>query len=808
MLRLTIDGKEIETSEGKTILDAARDNGIYIPTLCFHENLLPLGSCRICLVEVDGYANPMVSCATAAQEGMSIRTQSDKLFAMRQDYLKLILAYHPLDCPICDAGGECDLQDLVFEHRIEKADFAVHRDTKVESYATPLIKYWENRCVLCLRCIHACREVSGRGVLDLVETGIDARMAPTNPRSCISCGECLFVCPVGALTEGLSPLKGRPWQVERHLTTCPHCGFGCTFELDVFDGRRVTDVIQDRSNMPNKGSLCVLGRFGYDFVNHGARLLEASSKNGPLGLSASIDIAYERLIKLDAEGKGIGFIVSPRATNEEILMIREIAGRFKKATLSTSGHYHTGKVRNMFRRMGIGPTYEYDKLLDADLILIAGANLLSNNHVLGDRVREAVKLKGAKIIVVDPSPTALASIADVHAKVKPAHDAFLFNAVSRRLIEEGKHPTKNEVVEGFVCFFSALKPLDVEAALGESGIDADTFDKMYRMISRAANMAVIVGSGVGASHESLKGLLNLCVLKGIDKKGLVMPVAREANALGAVSILDSKSSPHKILEDRDVSGLFFFEEDPFHYMNGETVSALLKGKEFILVADALPTFVMDHADLVVPTGVFTEKEGTFFAEDGYVRKLAKMTPGPAWKGFQFLQGLLARLGGPRFIGPRQVTERLREMGFITGIDPAREMLGTGEQVSKFDAQPIPQSLPVTGEYLLILRDVCINHHIIDKEAYSTGISTIYQHPGYPVSEDRLFMSGEDAAALGLSEGDIVEVESGSGLVQKPISIKEGLRRRVLEYLVFRDRQQALKLSASPTKWIEVKVRKG
>ena len=452
MVRLKIDGKEVETSEGKTILEAARENGIYIPTLCFHENLLPLSSCRICMVEADGMANPMASCTTAAQEGMSIRTQSDKLLGMRQDYLKLILAYHPLDCPICDAGGECDLQDLVFAHGIEKADLAVHREAKVESYATPLIKYWENRCVLCLRCIHACREVSGRSVLDLVGTGIDARMTPTNPRSCISCGECLFVCPVGALTENLSPLKGRPWQVERHLTTCPHCGFGCTFELDVFQGRRVIDVIQDTRNKPNNGSLCVLGRFGCDFVNHEARLQEAASKNASLSLSAAVDVAYERLTKLDAEGKGIGFIVSPRATNEEILMIREIAGRFKRATLSTSGHYHTGKVRHMFLRMGIRPTYEYDKLAGADVILVAGANLLSNNHVLGDKVREAVKLKGARIIVVDPSPTACAAIADAHVKVKPGADAFLFNAVSRRLIEEGKHPLQNETVEGFASF--------------------------------------------------------------------------------------------------------------------------------------------------------------------------------------------------------------------------------------------------------------------------------------------------------------------------------------------------------------------
>ncbi len=808
MVRLKIDGKEIETSEGKTILEAARDNGIYIPTLCFHKNLLPLSSCRICLVEAEGYANPMASCDTAALEGMSILTQSDKLFAMRQDYLKLILAYHPLDCPICDAGGECALQDLVFEHRIEKADFSVQRDTKVDAYATPLIKYWENRCVLCLRCIQACREVSGRSVLDLVETGIDARMAPTNPRNCISCGECLFVCPVGALTENSSPLKSRPWQVERHSTTCPHCGFGCTFALDVFQDGRVTDVIQDTANMPNRGSLCVLGRFGCDFVNHGARLQEPLSKEGPLSLSSAVDAAYERLTRLDAEGKGIGFIVSPRATNEEILMIRQIAGRFKKAHLATSGFYHTGRVLNQCRDMGIRSTYEYDALAGADLILVAGANLLSNNHVLADRVREAVKLGGARIVVVDPSPTALAAIADTHLKVRPGRDAFLFNAVSRRLTEEGRHEAESESIEGFAPLSQALKSLDVERALRVSGIEPEAFDRMFRMICRASNMAVIIGSGVGASIESLKALLNLCVLKGINKKGQVMAIARQANAVGAASILEGTIAPHEVLADGSVSGLFFYEEDPFHYLNGERVAALLKEKAFVLAADVFPTFVMDYADLVVPTGLFMEKEGTFFAEDGHVRRFSRMTSGLPWQGFRFLQELLGRLGGPRHIGPGQVTERLRDMGFIAGGVQAPETLGVPRHQVRFDARPMTSAFPIEGDYLLILRDVFINHHIIDKEAYSTGISTVYQHPAYPVSEDKLNMSLEDAANLGLVEGDIVEVESESGVLQKPISIKEGLRRRVLEYLVFRDRREALKLSTTPAKWIAVKVRKG
>jgi len=278
--------------------------------------------------------------------------------------------------------------------------------------------------------------------------------------------------------------------------------------------------------------------------------------------------------------------------------------------------------------------------------------------------------------------------------------------------------------------------------------------------------------------------------------------------MGAVSILESSGPPHKILEDRDISGLFFFEDDPFHYMNGDTVSASLKEKEFILAADALPTRIMDLADLVVPTGFFIEKEGTFFAGDGHLRKLAKMTPGPAWQGFRFLQELLSRLGGVSYAGPRQVTERLRETGIFAGFGSSGgEMRATGGSVPRFDAGLSAAGPDSQRDYLLILRDVSINHHIIDREAYSTGISLIYQHPGYPVSEDKLFMSEEDAKELGLVEGDIVEVASKSGALQKPISVKEGLRRGVLEYLVFRDRQEALKLSAEPSKWIEVRVRK-
>lgn len=345
-MRMTINGRAVETEEGVTILKAAHQNGFRIPTLCHMESLIPAGSCRMCVVEVQGLENPVTACNTQALGGMVIETDTPKIHEIRKEILQFMLLNHPLECPVCDKGGECDLQDYVYEYGIQMAAYQVGAPVKeYRTYATPAIKYHPNRCILCSRCIRTCREVVGREVLDLKETGFDTRVEAVMPERCISCGECLAACPVGALTENVSFIKGRKWQANRVTTICGYCGVGCSLDVNVV-GNKLIKVTTREGLGTNNGVLCMKGRFGFEFVNSPERLrTPLIRENGKLR-EASWDEALSyittklREVKEKHGPDSIAGLASAKVTCEENYLFQ----KFLRAAIGTNNVDHYARL--------------------------------------------------------------------------------------------------------------------------------------------------------------------------------------------------------------------------------------------------------------------------------------------------------------------------------------------------------------------------------------------------------------------------------------------------------------------------------
>jgi predicted molibdopterin-dependent oxidoreductase YjgC len=345
MVSLKIDGREVSVLEGTTILNAAQGIGIDIPTLCYHKRLPPIGSCNICVVEIRGQDTPVTSCNTPVEEGMEVTTESEALHAQRVLNLKKILKHHALDCPICDKAGECDLQNLVYRFGITEVPFEPRKEKRDDSYSTSLIRYWPERCIMCQRCVTACREIKGIGAIEASGEDEDAQIVVANAEICRSCGECLMVCPTGALTENLSRYKGRPWLEKRVMTTCPYCGCGCQMELNVIENR-VIGVTTKLEAGVNQGSLCVKGRFGYEFIGDEDRLTDPLIKENGAFRKASwdeaLDLVAKRLsaIREESGPDSIGGLSSAKCTNEENYLFQ----KFMRAVIGTNNVDHCARL--------------------------------------------------------------------------------------------------------------------------------------------------------------------------------------------------------------------------------------------------------------------------------------------------------------------------------------------------------------------------------------------------------------------------------------------------------------------------------
>ncbi|MGQ9785908.1 MAG: 2Fe-2S iron-sulfur cluster-binding protein, partial [Anaerolineae bacterium] len=276
-VELTINGRQVTVSEGVTILEAARQAGIHIPTLCYHPDLSGVGACRLCVVEVEGARNLQTACTTPVAAGMVVHTDSAVVHATRRFVLEMLLSDHPNDCMTCEVNGDCELQDLVYDYGVKWPDHnGARHNWEIDPDPNPFVFIDRNKCILCGRCIRACAEIQNRDVWNFAHRGFKTKLVAGADQfmldaRCESCGQCVAYCPVGALYDKMSLGKGRPNQVQKVRTTCSYCGVGCNFDLNVRDGRiiRVTSA----PDAPVNGmALCVKGRYGYDYVHHPDRI--------------------------------------------------------------------------------------------------------------------------------------------------------------------------------------------------------------------------------------------------------------------------------------------------------------------------------------------------------------------------------------------------------------------------------------------------------------------------------------------------------------------------------------------------------
>ena len=693
---LTIDNQDVISQKGITILEAAKNAGIIIPTLCFHERLNPIGSCRLCVVEVEGQDEPVTACTTPAQNGMSVTTRSDRLFHMRQEALKRILANHPLDCPVCDKAGACKLQDLTFEYDIKSIGCQVPKRNLIPAYQTTFIKHWPERCILCLRCVSACREIQNIGALDIENTEEGPRLI-FNPDKCVSCGECVQVCPVGGMLEKKSSFRWRSWETTQVRTTCPYCGVGCQQLLHVKNGKIVQVTGVDDAE-PNKGSLCVKGRYGFDFVHSQERLTTPQIKeNGefrPASWDEALNLVAERLqkIKIAHGPDSIGVLSSARITNED----NYIANKFTRAVLKTNNIDHCARLCHASTVAGLAASFgsgamtnPIDDFEKADVILITGSNTSETHPVLSTLVKRSAMKKTAKLIVVDPRRIKMAGFADIWIRQNLGTDVAWINGMIHVIIKERLYD--KSFVENRTVGFDTLKqvaerytPEFVEAI---TGIPAQDLIDAARLYAGAAAGSILYCMGItqhSTGTDNVKSLANLAMLCGnigIEGGG-VNPLRGQNNVQGACDMgaLPNVYSGYQSVTDAaarsrmetawritglpDKPGFTVTEMIP-KALSGELKALYIIGEnplvsdpdlnhaeksianlDFLVVQDIFITETAKQADVILPSLCFAEKDGTFTNTERKVLRVRKAVapPGDAWDDWKITCGIATRMG--------------------------------------------------------------------------------------------------------------------------------------------------------------------
>ncbi len=728
MFTITIDGKKVQVPRGTTILNAARELNIDIPTFCDHKYLLPYGSCRMCVVEVEGTDRLFASCVVPVTDGMEIHSNTARVKRARETVLELLLTYHPLECPVCPQSGRCLLQDLVFEHGRDYGRFGhIDVDKRID-YLSPLIEMNQNRCILCGRCVRICDEVQGEGELDFTNRGFPTVVEPsfTRPMDCEFCGQCIQACPVGSLYSRIFKHTAPSWELTPVRTTCPFCGVGCTLHLEV-KGDHIYHVLGvDDEGSNNNGFLCCKGRFGYEYVHHPDRVTEPMvRKDGEL-VAATWDEAYEYIVKglekiRSSDGPdAIGGISSARCTNEENYLfqkfMRAVVGTNNVDSIARFGHFPG--MEALRKAFGVeAPSNSLNDLQHSDLIFALDSNITEDVHVAGLKVLKQVRSGAARLIAANSRKVKLTKFTDLWMQHKPGTSVALLNSLASVILEEGLEDSRfcKTRVSGLDELRESLKEYTPEKMKSVTGVGPDQIKEAAREIASAKNVTVLITLG-GASpytgEDTVTAAANLVLITGnVGRLGAgIIPMSEYNNIQGSMDMgalaeffpgyqpvtddgirgwfeeqwgtdlsansgLDAMGMVDAAIEGK-LKGLYVMGENPLASFpdQGRIIEAFKK-LDLLVVQDMFLTETAFFADVVLPTSCGPEKNGTFTNTDRRVQRVRKAidSPGDTRDDWRIISELSSAMGYVNdFHSAMDILEEItRVVPFYAGILPGR-----------------------------------------------------------------------------------------------------------------------------------------
>ena len=750
-VRLTIDGIPITVPKGTLVIEAARRIGVMIPHFCYHPKLKPDANCRMCLVEVEKMPKLQTSCSTVATEGMAVRTATTVVNDAHKSVLEFILANHPLDCPVCDQGGRCDLQDFSHQYTPTTSRFIETKRIFRKEYFSPLIETQMNRCVQCLRCVRYCDEVmdvkalapAGRGTMT------EIKHFTTHQLDCEFCGGCVQICPVGAITSRLDMYEYRPWMLKRADTVCQYCGDGCQITVQTKDNELI-EVMSAQGTGRNNGDLCARGFFGYHAASHPDRLTKPLiRRNGTL-----VETTWEEALEYTAEqiarlktshgAQAFGGLISSRCTNEDLYLFQKVMRTaIGTNNLDSSARYgHLNAVQAMRRVQGTHRwTVTFEDITQADVLLLVGTAITEANPIAGLKVKEAVKKHLKRLFTIESIQPAvdtisnITNLAELHVCVPPArYDraivGLLKAVVEGQQVDQTVQKQSPEFVTAVSQALARLSWPDIEAATGTT---RETFVQMAAGIAKGRRVIVLAGQDLlrsAGGYGVCLNLLDLLLLTGkLMESGCgFAPLTEENNDQGAVEMgavaellpgaVDFANQEARAqmgrawktdlplaagatlieMVDRARSGLLkgmlVVGENPVGSLPLHLgVSEALRNLEFLVCQELFLTETASLAHVVLPAASSLEKTGTFTNEEGHVQAVrpAIEPVGESRPDWEILSAISMLLGAPRDYGDAK--ELLTE---IRSVVPGYGLLGPGPIPPKVDRAAIERY--VTGGY--------------------------------------------------------------------------------------------------------------